>query len=263
MTKAKTYSVRDIFWTIQGEGINAGRAAMFVRFAGCNMWNGTAPGREHGQGACSQWCDTAFTNGTRYDASQLVITMNNIYGNMVSRQNGPRLCVISGGEPCLQIDEHLIATMQACGWEVAVETNGTIASPALQLANHVCVSPKLGGDLKLYIASELKVVLPGVGPGDGVGWTHEMLHELGGAGVWGRKYVQPQDMLLSPAVEDTVLHPSLFVPSLDEEFLGEKNDRDDEMRARHQSNVLFCTEWVRRFPDWRLSVQTHKMVGLL
>lgn len=246
----KTYGVKEIFWTIQGEGVNAGRAAMFVRFAGCNLWNGTAERRDDGRGACSEWCDTAFAKGSPMSALEIEREMQMVLVKHHVVTNGPTLCVLTGGEPCLQIDRALVKNLKRSGWQVAVETNGTVANEALALVDHVCVSPKLLTELVVNEGHELKVVLPGACRGFPSGWTEDML-EAFEWGSWGRLYVQPQDPLLSIAVEDTVLHP-----------VHDNETEIDAMRGQYQQNVLRCTEWVRTHPKWSLSMQVHKFIGV-
>nr|WP_297350760.1 7-carboxy-7-deazaguanine synthase [uncultured Caldimonas sp.] len=152
------YQIKEIFYTLQGEGANAGRPAVFCRFAGCNLWSGREADRER---AICRFCDTDFvgTDGTlggRYaDAGALADT---IAARWPAGRAGRPLTVLTGGEPLLQVDGALIDALHARGFEIAVETNGTIAAPAG--IDWICVSPKAGAELVQLSGQELKVVVP-------------------------------------------------------------------------------------------------------
>lgn len=142
-----TYSVHDIFHTIQGEGANMGRAAVFVRFAGCNLWSGREEDR---QNAICKFCDTDFRKGRRYSRAQLV--------DKVRSFEGPGLVVFTGGEPALQLDQELVDELHlGLGYDVAIESNGTKPLPVVQWT---CVSPKAGTEVVVGRANELKLVYP-------------------------------------------------------------------------------------------------------
>lgn len=153
-----TYSVKEIFYTLQGEGRNAGRAAVFCRFAGCNLWSGREADR---QAAICQFCDTDFvgmdgTLGGRYaTAIALAATIAATWPHE-SRQR--RLVVLTGGEPLLQVDEALVTALHEVGFEIAVETNGTLPPP--KGIDWLCVSPKAGAPLAITEGNELKLVFP-------------------------------------------------------------------------------------------------------
>lgn len=156
-----SYSIKEIFYTLQGEGAHAGRPAVFCRFAGCNLWNG----RETDRGtALCRFCDTDFVGtdgegGGRYaDVAALVSMINGLWPGT---HPASKYVVFTGGEPLLQLDSALITSMHACGFEVAIETNGTLPVPAG--VDWICVSPKVGADLRVRAGSELKVVIPQVG----------------------------------------------------------------------------------------------------
>lgn len=149
-----TYAVKEVFLTLQGEGINAGRAAVFLRFAGCNLWSGREEDRGRGKGGCSTWCDTDFRGGDRVDLPTLV-------DRVLEQSRGVRFVVITGGEPLLQLDAKLINSLRLLGFEIAVETNGTVVAPVG--IDWLCVSPKVGGELVQDSGDELKLVLPQVG----------------------------------------------------------------------------------------------------
>lgn len=153
-----SYAVKEIFYTLQGEGRNAGRAAVFCRFAGCNLWSGRDSDRAV---AVCQFCDTDFvgmdgTGGGRFAAaSDLAAAVAACWPvSAVSR----RLVVLTGGEPLLQVDQNLSAALHDAGFEVAVETNGTIAPPPG--LDWLCVSPKAGAPLAITAGDELKLVFP-------------------------------------------------------------------------------------------------------
>ena len=208
------YAVKEVFATLQGEGARAGRAAVFCRFAGCNLWSGRE--QDRAEAAC-RFCDTDFVGmdgqgGGRFpDAAALAAAI------AAAWPGGPthRYVVFTGGEPLLQLDPPLIDAVHAEGFEVAVETNGTLdAPPGL---DWVTVSPKAGAPWRLREGSELKLVFPQPG-----------LHP--GALPAGLRFAQ---RFLSPM------------------------DGPDRV-ANTQAAVAYCLA----HPTWRLSVQTHKMIGI-
>ena len=209
-----TYSVKEIFYTLQGEGINAGRPAVFCRFAGCNLWSGREADRE---AAVCGFCDTDFvgTDGTlggKFDsAAALARTVSSCWP---ADGRGRRLVVLTGGEPLLQVDAALVEALHVGGFEIAVETNGTVEPPAG--LDWVCVSPKAGAPLKLRHGQELKVVVPQAG--------------------------QDLDALAGLAFEHFLLQP------MDGPLL----------RQNTQQAITACLA----DPRWRLSVQTHKAIGI-
>jgi len=158
---ALTYSVKEIFYTLQGEGNHAGRPAVFCRFAGCNLWSGRESDRAS---AICQFCDTDFVGtdgelGGKFKlAQELAATINGLWP---SSYPDSKYVVFTGGEPLMQLDAELIDAMHAVGFEIAIETNGTIAVPAG--IDWVCVSPKMGSELIVFKGDELKVVIPQVG----------------------------------------------------------------------------------------------------
>lgn len=156
-----TYSVKEIFYTLQGEGAHAGRPAVFCRFSGCNLWTGRESDRAS---AVCQFCDTDFVGtdgeggGKFADAATLANTINALWPASYAAS---KYVVFTGGEPLLQLDAELIAAMHAVGFEIAIETNGTLPVPAG--VDWVCVSPKMGAPLVVRKGSELKVVIPQAG----------------------------------------------------------------------------------------------------
>lgn len=210
-----TYSVKEIFYTLQGEGANAGRPAVFCRFAGCNLWSGLE--RDRATAVC-QFCDTDFvgTDGARggkfTSADALADVIASEWPKPSSRGAQP-LVVCTGGEPLLQLDASLIAALHARGFEIAVETNGTIAAP--EGIDWICVSPKAGADLVQRRGQELKVVLP-----------------------------QPLDFA------------ELATLDFEHRFVQPMDGPD---RAR---NTQLAIDWCLQHPEWRLSVQTHKVIGI-
>ncbi|WP_019832194.1 7-carboxy-7-deazaguanine synthase [Sphingomonas sp. PR090111-T3T-6A] len=209
-----SYAVKEIFLTLQGEGLNAGRRAVFLRFAGCNLWSGREEDRATAQ--CT-FCDTDFVgldgdHGGRYaDAGALAAKVSELWGG----QGGGRpLVVITGGEPMLQVDEALVDALHAAGFEIAMETNGTLAvTPGV---DWITVSPKAGNEVVQRSGSELKLVWPqaGIDPQAMEGWDFD--HFL----------VQPMD---NPAASE---------------------------------NHAAAIQYVIDHPRWRLSVQTHKVIGI-
>lgn len=156
-----TYSVKEIFYTLQGEGARAGRPAVFCRFSGCNLWSGREADRE---GSACRFCDTDFVGtdgalGGKYaDPASLAAVIDGLWPKSYSAS---KYVVFTGGEPLLQLDHALILAMHAAGFEIAIETNGTIAVPSG--IDWVCVSPKAGAALKVTKGNELKVVVPQAG----------------------------------------------------------------------------------------------------
>jgi 7-carboxy-7-deazaguanine synthase (Cx14CxxC type) len=207
-----TYTVKEIYYTLQGEGAQAGRPAVFLRFAGCNLWSGREAHRER---AMCRFCDTDFV-GTDGPGGGKFGTPAELAAAVAARWpgGGRPLVVCTGGEPLLQLDAPLVATLHARGFEVAVETNGTRTPPPG--LDWICVSPKAGAGLALTAGDELKLVYPQEGAPpeafEGLDFRHFLL--------------QPMD--------------------------GPDQARNTEAAAR------YCLE----HPRWRLSLQTHKLLGL-
>jgi 7-carboxy-7-deazaguanine synthase len=182
-----SYAVKEIFYTLQGEGAQAGRAAVFCRFAGCNLWSGREEDRA---AAICRFCDTDFVgadgpDGGRFnDASALAhrITQTWQAKSAPSSRQGRRFVVLTGGEPLLQVNEPLIEALHARDFEIAVETNGTIAAPPS--LDWICVSPKAGAKLLQISGDELKLVFPQAGaPPDelaGLSFRHFFLQPMDG-----------------------------------------------------------------------------------
>ncbi len=151
------YKIKEIYYTLQGEGAQVGRPAVFCRFTGCNLWTGREKDRPK---AICQFCDTDFwgmdgENGGKYTAAELTKKVSEIWGNM---EAGQPYIVCTGGEPLLQLDETLIDEFKSAGFEVAVETNGTVSTP--RGIDWVCMSPKAGAELEVKEGDELKLVYP-------------------------------------------------------------------------------------------------------
>ncbi|RJF95802.1 7-carboxy-7-deazaguanine synthase [Noviherbaspirillum saxi] len=152
-----TYSVKEIFYTLQGEGTHAGRPAVFCRFSGCNLWSGRESDRAS---AVCRFCDTDFVGtdgerGGKYDAAQLAGIIDSFWP---AGYADTKFVVFTGGEPLLQLDRALIDAMHAQGFTIAIETNGTLPVP--EGIDWICVSPKHGAPLKVVKGNELKVVIP-------------------------------------------------------------------------------------------------------
>ena len=151
-----SYAVKEIFLTLQGEGVHAGRRAVFLRFTGCNLWAGREEDRAS---AVCQFCDTDFVgmdgeNGGRYSADDLAAKVESLWGEWRS----DRYVVLTGGEPMLQVDDALVDALHAHGFTIAIESNGTIAThPRI---DWVCISPKAGSDVVQRRGDELKLVWP-------------------------------------------------------------------------------------------------------
>ena len=157
-----SYAVKELFFTLQGEGAQAGRAAVFCRFAGCNLWSGREQDRATAQ---CRFCDTDFVGvdgdgGGRFaDAAALAAAVLAAWGGGAA----DRFVVLTGGEPLLQVDSALVEALHAAGFEIAVETNGTLAPPPG--LDWICVSPKAGNELVITSGDELKLVFPQEGAG--------------------------------------------------------------------------------------------------
>ncbi len=179
------YSVKEIFYTLQGEGANAGRPAVFCRFSGCNLWSGREPDRA---AAVCSFCDTDFV-GTDGPGGGKFTTTDELADAIASAwpdgQPAGRFVVCTGGEPLLQLDEALIDALHGRGFRIAVETNGTIAAPPG--IDWICVSPKAGADLVQRAGHELKLVYPqdGAEPErfEGLRFDHHFLQPMDGAAV--------------------------------------------------------------------------------
>lgn len=249
-----SYSVKEVFVTLQGEGARAGSKSVFVRFAGCNLWSGHPDHRGHGKGPCAQWCDTDFFRGEALELDALCERMDAAWAASALPAQEP-WCVLTGGEPALQLDGKLVDRLHGLGWKIAVETNGTVQSDVLRLCDHVCISPKRGTAWSLLPrCDEVKVILPGAMSSE-LGWTEHELLEIEGQAEAMRAalFVQPQDPLVDPAlVEQTHLKRRDAISV----------DRSRELAERFQANVTQCIDWVMAHPRWRLSAQLHKYIGI-
>ena len=213
-----SYAVKEIFYTLQGEGANTGRAAVFCRFSGCNLWSGREEDRLR---AVCQFCDTDFrgadgARGGRFEtAEELAAAIAQCWpSSKPAHGTGTPLVVCTGGEPMLQLDKPLVQGLHNSGFQVAIETNGTL--PVLPELDWVCVSPKAGAALVQRSGDELKLVYPqpAVDPAE--------LENL----TFNHFFLQPMD---GPAV---------------------------------QTNTRLAADYCLEHPKWRLSLQTHKIVGL-
>ncbi|MDB5693316.1 MAG: queE [Alphaproteobacteria bacterium] len=210
-----SYAVKELFLTLQGEGMQAGRRAVFLRFAGCNLWSGRE--QDRAAAACS-FCDTDFVgtdgaNGGRYEAAALADKARSLWGSAPAP-----LVVVTGGEPMLQLDPPLVDALHDRGFEIAVETNGTLPAPAG--LDWICVSPKAGTEVVQRRGNELKLVWPQqeIDPAPLLGWGFD--HFL----------IQPMDCPKDPIAREAALR----------EAIG----------------------YVMANPAWKLSLQTHKLLGL-
>ena len=213
-----TWSVKEAYYTLQGEGAQTGRAAVFLRFAGCNLWSGLERDRDK---AVCRFCDTDFVgtngiNGGKFRAAADLAAHVKAIWEAEAGTARPAYVVCTGGEPLLQLDAPLIAALKAEGFEIGVETNGTIAAPAG--LDWICVSPKANAPLVQTSGNELKLVYPQIEP-----------------------EAQPERF--------SQLDFTHF-------FLQPK---DDPNAAR---NLQGATTYCMKNPQWRLSLQTHKLIGL-
>lgn len=207
------YAVKELFHTLQGEGLNAGRSAVFCRFTGCNLWSGREVDRA---GAVCQFCDTDFVGtdgpgGGRFDdAAGLASAIAAAFPGDRAR----RFVVLTGGEPLLQVDDALIGALHDEGFTIAVETNGTVAAP--DGIDWLCVSPKTDRPLVVVRGQELKLVHPQLG-----------------------------------------VDPARFVDLAFDHFLLQPMDG-----PRREASTKACIEYCLQHPRWRLSLQTHKLLGI-
>jgi 7-carboxy-7-deazaguanine synthase len=210
-----SYAVKEIFYTLQGEGANAGRAAVFCRFAGCNLWSGREADRAS---AICRFCDTEFVGvdgagGGKFEAAEdLAAAVEQKWpSNSVL---GQRFVVCTGGEPLLQLEANLLSALRRREFEIAVETNGTIAAP--EGVDWLCVSPKAGAELVQRSGDELKLVYPQAGA--------------------------------DPAEFEMLSFRHFFLQPMD----GPDRAANTELALR------YCLD----HPQWRLSLQTHKFLGI-
>lgn len=234
------YNVTEMFLTLQGEGGRAGARSVFVRFSGCNHWSGHPDDRHLGRAACATWCDTDFYKGKKVELEALVASMEELRGPLGAEP----WCVLTGGEPSMQVDQALLDSLHSLGWKVAMETNGSNLRPWMSAVDWLTVSPKRGGEFNATRGQEIKVVLPGAGA-DGVGWEDADLVRMGEG--FPLKFVQPQDPLESPAPYST--------------FLASPSSRS-ALEGRYLANVKRCADFVFAHPDWRVSIQGHKFLKL-
>jgi 7-carboxy-7-deazaguanine synthase (Cx14CxxC type) len=213
-----SYAVKEIFYTLQGEGSQAGRAAVFLRFTGCNLWSGREADRAKGAGGCARWCDTDFVGtdgpgGGRFASAHDLAAAVAATWPLAAVGHAVPLVVCTGGEPLLQLDELLVAALHDAGFEIAVETNGTqLPPPGL---DWICVSPKAGSELVLRQGHELKLVYPqeGVDP--------RCFEDF----VFQRFYLQPldgpdRDANTRRAVEYCLAHPRWRLSLQAHKYLG-------------------------------------------
>ncbi len=209
-----SYAVKEIYYTLQGEGARSGRAAVFLRFAGCNLWNGLESDRAD---AACRFCDTDFVGtdgeggGKFADAETLAAV---VAGNWPKGDAAQRYVVCTGGEPLLQLDDALIAALHARDFEIGIETNGTLLPP--RGIEWICVSPKAGAELVIESGQELKLVYPQEGA------PPERYADL----LFDHFFLQPMD---GPGRE---------------------------------ANTRLATQYCLAHPQWRLSLQTHKLIGI-
>jgi organic radical activating enzyme len=239
------YTIKETFLTLQGEGRRAGALSVFCRVAGCNAWTGRAESRHAGKLDCSKWCDTDFFKGTRMSAEEIVEKLDQLWPQRTT--GAPKWVVLTGGEPALQYDAELFNALRSSDWRIAMETNGTVQIEAP--VDWLTVSPKRGElELVVLAADELKVVLPGAAPGL-PGWTYGELEELAKFGRWGNLYVQPQDVVDQGTVEVSYLK-------------RDQASRDAAAKQQFEKNLSQCVDFIKAHPEWSLSVQSHKFIGM-
>ena len=212
------YSVKEIFYTLQGEGAQAGRPAVFLRFAGCNLWSGREQDRA---AAVCRFCDTDFVgvngqNGGKFATAEALAQRIASFWPSAEQSRGRPYVVCIGGEPALQLDEALIVALHQQGFEIAIETNGTV-----ELANGidwVCVSPKGASELVVRSGNELKLVYPQV------------------------------EIQASPAALSGLTFEHYYLQPLDD--------------ASQIENTRLCVDYCLQNPQWKISLQTHKILDI-
>jgi len=209
-----TYQVKEIYYTLQGEGARSGRAAVFLRFAGCNLWSGLE--RDRADAVC-KFCDTDFVGtdgpgGGKFAAADALALA--VARQWPAGSEAQPYVVCTGGEPLLQIDDALVAALHVQGFEIGIETNGTLLPP--RGIEWICVSPKANAELELTSGQELKLVYPQNG---------------------------------AP--------PELYADLLFDNFFLQPMDGPDR-----EANTRAATEYCLGHPQWRLSLQTHKLIGI-
>lgn len=209
----KKYKIKEIYYTIQGEGYHTGRPAVFCRFSGCNLWSGREKDRDK---AICKFCDTDFwgtdgINGGKYTAAELAFLVRSLYPY---EKHSTPFVVCTGGEPALQLDERLVDAFHSYRMEVAIETNGTV-----ELAkgiDWICVSPKADTHILVKSGNELKLVYP-----------------------------QPENT------------PEMYESFEFDHFYLQPLDNENQMK-----NTKLCVSYCLKNPKWKLSLQTHKYIGI-
>ncbi|MDA5562687.1 7-carboxy-7-deazaguanine synthase [Cobetia marina] len=228
------YTVKEAFYTLQGEGARAGRASVFCRFAGCNLWSGREQDRDT---SVCRFCDTDFvgTNGQNGGKFRTASELADFLASLWPEHSGiaTPYVVFTGGEPLLQLDRELVDAMHARGFEIAVETNGTVTPPAG--IDWLCVSPKGASELVLTGGDELKLVYP----------QPEALPERFVSLDFAHFYLQPLD---------TAALDALPAPAAAREHYREVLATDTPMNQ--------CVSYCMANPQWQLSLQTHKISGI-
>jgi len=207
-----SYKVKEIYYTLQGEGARTGRPAVFLRFTGCNLWSGREEDRSE---AVCKFCDTDFfgmdgTLGGKYDAASLASQVNELWPT----DQGKRYVVCTGGEPLLQIDEEIIDALHEHDFEIAIETNGTITVP--KGIDWICMSPKADTEVVVQKGNELKLVVRQQG--------------------------------LDPTMFESWDFKEFYLQPMDGPYLKEFTE--------------WATDYCLQHPQWKLSLQTHKLLGI-
>lgn len=229
MAKQDSYKIKEIFYTLQGEGAQAGRPSVFCRFSKCNLWNGREEDRAN---SICNFCDTDFVgtdgqNGGVYSASELVEKVASLWPDL---SQGVPYVVCTGGEPLLQLDEPLIEAFHAKGFEVGVETNGTLPAPAG--IDWLCVSPKGIAEVVISQCSELKLVYP----------QPDALPEK-------FSHIKAEHYYLQPMAD--------YRPQL---IIADHNKAAKEGLSK--TNTQLTVEYCLQHPKWSLSLQTHKYLEI-
>ena len=207
------YTIKEIYYTLQGEGFHTGRPAVFLRFAGCNLWSGLEKDRKD---AICDWCDTDFVgtdgpNGGKYSAKQVAKIIQGLWPKNIKEKT---YLVCTGGEPLLQMDDEFISTIHDAGFEIGIETNGTKIPPAG--IDWICISPKTNASFILKKGHELKIVFPQCG--------------------------------MNPRQHEGLEFEHFFIQPMD--------------GPKQKENIELAEDFVAKHSNWKLSLQTHKILGI-
>jgi organic radical activating enzyme len=241
----KKYAITEVFHTLQGEGKNVGKPFVFVRFSGCNLWNGSPKDRDKFDAPCAKWCDTDFLVKEKYTLDELMKLIES-----TAKKNNCSNILLTGGEPTKQIDRAFMSVLRTRFDYLAIETNGTVPSDFIRESffDMVTMAPKLGTSYQemMSFAGEIKLVYPPVLNSEQT-WLDEVIQEF--EGVTFNLYVQPMDIPMYNLLGITTL---------------KKGDYhvDPVYDTMYKNHLQKCLEFIKKHPKWSLSAQVHKYLNL-